>query len=610
MINPVHKSRSFRGRAHLWADFAPEALAHLHAHLPHNRLGRFVLPGSHGQFLQAGQPPRWHDNPTPEQNPEWIFELNRHYHWTRLLRAHALTGEEAPALQVLNEWDDWIAQCPVPEWDDSENSVRSAFCAHTPWRTLEVGLRGERPWADAWEALHDHSDLTSGLRARIEASFHDHARVLAAISPRLWPLADHNHYLSENAGLLRIALLFPHWPASPAWRDQAWHELGRCIENQITPDGGQIEGCPHYHNITLRSLALCTLLGRAHGLAWSEAHTARLRCALAYTLHSARPDAVNVPWGDSDATSHIPLEAALLAAHALDAYEEIAILQTLAAPVAWHSAVAESLWHVPDPEAWLAQLSSLSTPSYPRVHHQRQLDQAMLRTAWTREAASVFFACHTPTNNGHAHLDPAGFDFFAFGRVLAADPGRFTYNEIPDRYTFKSAAYHNTVTLDDRDPHAYVSTWEFGPQHPGHVTRVATGPGWQTAASEHHNFTPVVHRRTLVLLEDPCALVVTDTFTGLAPAQTVQLWFHLDSTAVHLDAATAETRDPGVANLRVIGDPALALTAHPGRISEKLDVARSSTRLRFADSGGEAERTYVTHLIPRGAAATTWPEIP
>jgi hypothetical protein len=599
---PAPASR-FVTRARLWAEFAPGALARLHSLQPHDRECRFILPGSEGRFLAAGQPPLWHANPTPGRNPEWIFELNRHYHWTRLLRAHALTGDDTLATQVLNEWDDWIRRCPVPAWDDSAASIHAAFNAHTPWRTLEAGLRGERHWADAWEALHDHPALSADLRSRIEASFHDHARVLAAIPPVLWPRADHNHYLSENAGLLRITLLFPHWPESAAWRDHAWHELGRCIEHQITPDGGQIEGCPHYHNITLKSLALCTLLGRAHGLAWSADHTARLRRALAYTLHSSRPDAVNVPWGDSDATTHVPLQAALLAAHALDACDEIAVLQTLSAPDAWLHAVAESFWHVPDPEAWLARLRSLVPALLPRAHHQRQLDQVMLRTDWTRHAASVFFACHSPVNNGHAHLDPAGFDYSAFGRALAVDPGRYTYREGPDRYAFKSAACHNTVTIDDRDPYAYVSTWEFGPQHPGHLVSVATGPGWQSATSEQHNFAPVVHRRTVTLLDDTGELRVTDTFSGLAPTQTVQLWFHLDSVLVHLDA-TAETRDPALANLRVTADPALALTAIPGRVSEKIDFARASTRLRFSDTGGPAERTYVTRLVPLAALAT------
>jgi hypothetical protein len=106
-------------------------------------------------------------------------------------------------------------------------------------------------------------------------------------------------------------------------------------------------------------------------------------------------------------------------------------------------------------------------------------------------------------------------------------------------------------------------------------------------------------------------LVVIDAFGGLAPRQTVQIWFHLDSADVAVDAVacTAETRDANKANLRIAGAPGLALEARPGRVSDLIDVARDSTRLRFSDSGGASERLYVTRLVPRGAAEATWPSL-
>jgi hypothetical protein len=611
VISAPSTSVRFATRTRLWAAHAPEALATLRARVAEQRAGRFILPGSEGRPLFAGSPPRWHENPTPSGNREWLWTLNRHYHWPHFLRVAVLDHDDALRTQVLAEWLDWIAACPLPAWDNSETSLRAVFDSVTPWRTLEAGLRMELTWPVAWESFAADPALAPADRARLLASFQEHGRVLAAVPPLLWPHADHNHYLTECAGLLRVALAFPEFSDAPAWRDQAWNEIGRCLFTQFTSEGGQIEGCPHYHAVSLRTLAQAILHGREHGLALPDSWRPRLEGALAYSLHSLRPTGVNVPWGDSDATSSGPLLAALLGALALDRTDELPHLRVLAPPAAWRAAVAESLWHAPDPEAWLAQLSALPAPAAApsRLHHDRGLGQVMLRTDWTPAAASVFFTCLTPVNNGHAHLDPAGFDYTAHGRALAVDPGRYTYHKGPDRYAFKSAAYHNTVTIDDRDPFAYRSTFDFEPQRPGRITAVTAGPGWQSAASEQHNFAPVVHRRTVILLDDSGALLVTDTFTGLAPAQTVQLWFHLDSTAVHLDAATAETRDPALANLRVLGDPALTLTAHPGRVSDLLDVARASTRLRFSDTGGPSDRTYVTRLIPRAATATTWPEI-
>ena len=47
----------------------------------------------------------------------------------------------------------------------------------------------------------------------------------------------------------------------------------------------------------------------------------------------------------------------------------------------------------------------------PTTAWHKGLDQASARTSWDRDAAMVFVACRSPVNNGHAHIDPAGFDF-------------------------------------------------------------------------------------------------------------------------------------------------------------------------------------------------------
>ncbi len=93
---------------------------------------------------------------------------------------------------------------------------------------------------------------------------------------------------------------------------------------------------------------------------------------------------------------------------------------------------------------------------------QKDLKQVMLRTDWSHEALSVFFACRTPVNNAHAHIDPMSFDFTAHGRPLIIDPGRFTYREDADRRDFKSAVCHNTLIINEREPFAYLGSWEYG----------------------------------------------------------------------------------------------------------------------------------------------------
>jgi len=223
-----------------------------------------------------------------------------------------------------------------------------------------------------------------------------------------------------------------------------------------------------------------------------------------------------------------------------------------------------------------------------------------MRTGWDRQALSVFFACRTPINNQHAHIDPMGFDFTAYGKALVVDPGRFTYRECDDRRYFKSAALHNTLTLDERDPFQYVSSWEYTPQKNGEIVGVYERPGFVAAAARHLNYEPVTHWRLVALVAERC-LVVLDRLTGVDAASRAQIYFHADSTTLAWDVDThaAVTHDAG-ANVAIFASPGLRGEVLPGRVSDFIDHERPSRRLRLgdADAPGGAERCYATLVVP------------
>jgi hypothetical protein len=105
----------------------------------------------------------------------------------------------------------------------------------------------------------------------------------------------------------------------------------------------------------------------------------------------------------------------------------------------------------------------------------------------------------------------------------------------------------------------------------------------------------------LALLDDR-VLVVVDSVTGLTPASTVQIHFHLDSLQVTWDAANrrALTRDEDV-QLALYSSGGMQGELLPGRISDASDVARPSTRLRLFDQGGMPDRIHATVLVPTRA---------
>ena len=233
------------------------------------------------------------------------------------------------------------------------------------------------------------------------------------------------------------------------------------------------------------------------------------------------------------------------------------------------------------------------------MNWQRALKQVALRTGWGTKAFSLFFACHTPVHNGHAHIDPMGFDFTALGRPLVVDPGRFTYHADEDRRRFKSATWHNTLTINDREPFAYLDSWGFGPQGEGDITRVTEQPSLLAVEARQENFSPVIHRRAAILAGEEFLLVL-DHLQPLQAGDRVQLYFHLDSTRACWDAARrcAVSEDAAV-NVALYASAPLTGTLLAGRVSDFIDCARPSQRLRLSDEDGAAgERCYATVILP------------
>ena len=67
----------------------------------------------------------------PGDDPEFIYQLNRHRYWVCLGQAYAMTGDERYARCFAGQLLDWIQKNPITE----ETKPKS-------WRTIEAGLRG------------------------------------------------------------------------------------------------------------------------------------------------------------------------------------------------------------------------------------------------------------------------------------------------------------------------------------------------------------------------------------------------------------------------------------------------------------------------------------
>lgn len=585
----------------------PEAIPDLLHQADLARDGMLILPGTEGRLLFVGNPPAWHRNPTADE--EYVWGLNRMEYWPTLLRAYTISGDASYARKVVTELEDWITACPCPPINTDPVAARVSFYAVTPWRSLEAGIRMFQTWPQVIVHLIDSEFLTPDLLARMVISLHEHGRVLAEICPVFWPRADHNHYLMENLGLLTIAVMVPELAKADAWFQHAVRELERCAMAQLTIDGGQIEACPSYHNGCVywfcRAMQLADIRNPGTAAPFSKDYLARVARSAEYTVHSARPTGVTVPWGDSDPTD-TATDAALWWYNVSGDAAPFRTLAGLTGMAHARGKIFDMAWSLRHPAKALEELNAPAPAAPPRVYWSKGLDQVALRSSWNRDASSVFFACRSPVNNGHAHVDPMGFDFCALGQAMLVDPGRYTYRNCPERIRIKSALFHNTITVDRREPFESLSGWHFSPQQPGRITHVWELPRLLASAAIQANFQPAVHRRLVALVDDRCLLVLDD-LSALKAGSSVQLYFHADTTDVHWNtpgqSAQANFLDTKAILAFAASDSSLTGQTLDGKVSDAIDVWRDSHRLMLEDvptaaAPGKPRRCYAAVVLP------------
>ena len=564
--------------------------------------GRLVLPGTGPELFFVGNPPLWESNPCGDN--EYTYFLNRMFHVKTLSEAYSLTGKPEYAEKAISEMRNWIetVKCPPLENEDGSYDLKAFDCC-SPWRALEVGIRGYRTWPIIIELLIDTPFYTEDFHRLVIQSCREHCRVLSEISPRLWPEADHNHYIMENLGLLSLVLLFPEIDETGRMLRQAEDELSRCMENQCTEDGGQIEGCPSYHNGSVYWFSLRNSISAKYGLSVPDSYTEKLRKMFIHSIHATRPAGGNFPWGDSHTAKKETMSLAAVACYMATGEREYLQSAAYFSPSAMiEKDMRDNLWRFTDLEklrddyAW-AEKHPLK-PDMECVEWNRELKQAYIRTGWEKDDIGIMTACRTPIKNNHAHMDPGGFDFCAYGEPLISDPGIFTYKDDINRYHFKSTGWHNTAMINGRDAWQYIASWRYGKQEEGDIISVTEGERHTTVISEHMNYKPVRLRRILSLI-DKRFLLVMDIAYGMNKEDSMQSSFHINAPEISILASRCLASSvPDRANVIIAtsGDGA-GTKIISGKISTDNDVWHDSLIVRFNTAGNKEEAAAHAALI-------------
>lgn len=212
------------------------------------------------QPVQFGQTVDW--NALPNDDPEWLYALNRHTIFVNLPKAWRFTGKQCYLDTFCALLDDWLCQVPLTPQSES-----------TTWRSLEAGLRAES-WLRALLLFGDA--VPSALRTRATHSLHQHGVYLAKAYGAFHTLS--NWGAIQEHGLFLIGL----WCNRSDWQTLALQRLECNLRHAVMADGVQWEQNFHFGDGTLTQ--------QGNTVVWQGGHTTAQLCFLGGqmpTLHTA-----------------------------------------------------------------------------------------------------------------------------------------------------------------------------------------------------------------------------------------------------------------------------------------------------------------------------------
>ncbi len=349
--------------------------------------------------------------------------------------------------------------------------------AERPWETFNCALRTIN-WLRIVSMLKDEQRPSEEAWTKIANSIYLQARHIFATVAYHVP---GNHVIVELFSLWLIAVSFPNFKQSPAWKAHAQRKLHAELHRQITTSGWHCEHCTHYHVqvllIAMLWLHACDRIGESADVRLKE----KLYKANQVIEKMRFRNSTLPMFGDSS----FPFFH-----HSLS--DDIALIGD----------IAEELF------ADLTHLhiagSSQSTDIAERVG-----DYVVARME-TAELVVDVGTIGYRRNPGHGHADMLSFVYASMGIPLFVDPGTREYAEEVDAHELKRACMHNTVSIAGAD-HAMLwryFRWYLLPAEP-RCSFAAGDNSFRLKASysAFHHIGTVAHKRALYLTETSLSIV-------------------------------------------------------------------------------------------------------
>ena len=319
-------------------------------------------------------------------------------------------------------------------------------------------------------------------------------RFLSRIATETLYICEHlsealNHRTLQLSTIFLVAVVFPEFRLHPYFLQIGRDKLTENFLSEFYPDGVHIELSTHYHQLSLKCFMSFVELAQAHKVELDPKLWSRLSQALDFYLYVQFPN------------GQIPL------INDADDGDVRSLFKR------GNSLLNNPHW------LWGGTLGEAGEPPQELSKHFEDAGYFVFTDTWGVDAITaqqrqhVFYDCGQLGAGKHGHFDLFNFCYFAQGKPLIIDPGRYSYDAVPGkdginwRREFKSTAYHNTVEIDGKDQTRYIPKSESSKFKLGSpveildkLFKLGQYSDWVCAKAKSYEYTPV-HERFFLYMQ-------------------------------------------------------------------------------------------------------------
>jgi uncharacterized heparinase superfamily protein len=441
------------------------------------------------------------------------WELSKHQYFFTLGKAAWLSGDAAPAVEIMKQIDHWIDDNPA----DTGIHWISA---------LEAGTRATS-WIMAYPFYAESGDR------------HFHSRLIASIARHLLFVEQHlstgafaNTHLVGEAAALVVGGLFVKCRDSARWVATGLQVLDKEIERQLTADAGHVERSVAYHRFFLDQYYLVAALLAANGRSLSTPTLQSMERATAYLMNMLFADGTAPAFGDADDARGLWFRADA----PTDYRGLLALGSVLFGRLDFKSASASETEDV----FWLFGSKGIAAFDALDASSHRAASIAfpdagyyVLRGGCPIDGdPTLVFDCGPLGfgSAGHGHADALSFQLHVGGYSFFVDPGTFSYNlDYAWRDAFRGTRAHNTLVVDGQDQSVPGDRMSWKTAARSKALGWVTTRWFDLVDGAHDGYRrlsdPVSHRRVICFLK-PDVWVIWDNVTA-SDYHEIEMLLHL-----------------------------------------------------------------------------------